>query len=233
MNAQLAELLTNYGPLGGIWFDGMWDKPDADWRLSSTYSLIHRLQPQALVISNHHRLPFPGEDVQTFEQDLPGQNTAGFNTTEISALPLETAATMNESWGFNLTDREFKSVPQLVGLLAAAAAAGGAGLGDRAGARALLNPLCVKERRGGYDAGVVTAPDPEPGPGEVLVRVAAPGLTRADLSQTAGRYPPPPGESPILGMEVSGNRADTGEADCKLLAATGSTHITLAPPTQL
>jgi len=121
MNAQLAELLTNYGPLGGIWFDGMWDKPDADWRLDATYSLIHRLQPRALVISNHHRLPFPGEDVQTFEQDLPGQNTAGFNTTEISALPLETAATTNESWGFNLTDREFKSVPQLVGLLVRAA----------------------------------------------------------------------------------------------------------------
>ena len=33
MDAQLTELLTNYGPIGGIWFDGMWDKPDADWRL--------------------------------------------------------------------------------------------------------------------------------------------------------------------------------------------------------
>ena len=32
MDGQLSELLTNYGPIGGIWFDGMWDKPDADWR---------------------------------------------------------------------------------------------------------------------------------------------------------------------------------------------------------
>ena len=34
MDTQLTELLTNYGPVGGIWFDGMWDKPDADWQLA-------------------------------------------------------------------------------------------------------------------------------------------------------------------------------------------------------
>src|SRR5260221_12372356 len=49
MNAQLTELLTDYGVIGGIWFDGMWDKPDADWHLDETYALIHRLQPGALV----------------------------------------------------------------------------------------------------------------------------------------------------------------------------------------
>src|SRR5258708_3528684 len=86
--APLSELLTNYGPLGGIWFDGMWDKPTADWRLPSTYALIHRLQPAALIVPNHHKAPLPGEDVQTFEQDLPGANTAGFNTKEIGALPM-------------------------------------------------------------------------------------------------------------------------------------------------
>ena len=72
MNAQLTELLTNYGSIGGIWFDGMWDKPDADWQLPRTYALIHRLQPATLIVPNHHRTPLPGEDVQTFEQDLPG-----------------------------------------------------------------------------------------------------------------------------------------------------------------
>ena len=50
MDAQLEELLTRYGPIGGIWFDGMWDKPTADWRLQRTYSLIHRLQPSALIV---------------------------------------------------------------------------------------------------------------------------------------------------------------------------------------
>jgi putative PIG3 family NAD(P)H quinone oxidoreductase len=93
--------------------------------------------------------------------------------------------------------------------------------------------LVVKEREGGYEASVVTAPDPVPGAGEVLLRVAASGLNRADLSQIAGRYPPPPGESPILGMEVSGNRADTGEAVCALLAGGGHADLVAVPLGQL
>jgi alpha-L-fucosidase len=121
MDSQLTELLTNYGPIGGIWFDGMWDKPAADWRLPRTYALIHRLQPAGLIVPNHHQAPLPGEDVQTFEQDLPGANTAGFNTDQIGRLPLETSLTMNDSWGFNLTDRRYKSVPELIHYLVQAA----------------------------------------------------------------------------------------------------------------
>jgi len=121
MDSQLTELLSGYSPIGGIWFDGMWDKPDAEWRLPRTYALIHRLQPAALIVPNHHRAPLPGEDVQTFEQDLPGANSAGFNTKEIGSLPLETSLTMNNSWGFNITDRRFKSVRELIGYLVRAA----------------------------------------------------------------------------------------------------------------
>jgi alpha-L-fucosidase len=121
MDRQLEELLTRYGPIAGIWFDGMWDKPDADWRLARSYALIHRLQPAALIIPNHHKAPLPGEDVQTFEQDLPGANTAGFNTTEIGRLPLETSLTMNRSWGFSLTDHDWKSARELIQTLARAA----------------------------------------------------------------------------------------------------------------
>jgi alpha-L-fucosidase len=114
MDGQLTELLTNYGPIGGIWFDGMWDKPNADWHLEKTYALIHKLQPAALIIPNHHQTPRPGEDVQTFERDLPGQNTAGFNTKYVSAqLPLESSDTLNDSWGFNIGDNHYKSVPDL------------------------------------------------------------------------------------------------------------------------
>jgi alpha-L-fucosidase len=121
MNGQLRELLSNYGPVGGIWFDGMWDRPEANWRLDETYRLIHQLQPAALIGSNHHKAPFPGEDFQMFEKDLPGQNSAGFNTTEIGRLPLETCETMNGSWGFNLTDRDYKSPRDLVRYLVRAA----------------------------------------------------------------------------------------------------------------
>ena len=123
MDGQLRELLTNYGEIGGIWFDGMWDKPDADWRLATTYKLIHDLQPQALIGSNHHHAPFPGEDFQMFEKDLPGQNTAGFNQTAVisNQLPLETCETMNNSWGFNIADSHYKSTRQLIQYLVRAA----------------------------------------------------------------------------------------------------------------
>ena len=114
MDGQLRELLTNYGPIGGIWFDGMWDKPDADWHLPKTYALIHQLQPAALIIPNHHQAPRPGEDVQTFERDLPGQNTAGFNTTIVSGeLPIESSDTINDSWGFNISDSKYKSAADI------------------------------------------------------------------------------------------------------------------------
>ncbi|HVQ30788.1 MAG TPA: alpha-L-fucosidase, partial [Vicinamibacteria bacterium] len=122
MDAQLRELLTDYGEIGGIWFDGFWDKPKADWRLDQTYRLIHGLQPQALVGSNHHLKPFPGEDFQMFEKDLPGHNTAGFNDkVQIGELPFEMCETMNNSWGFNLLDTSYKSTKDLLRLLVKAA----------------------------------------------------------------------------------------------------------------
>ena len=121
MDNQLRELLSSYGEIGGIWFDGMWDKPEADWRLDRTYSLIHELQAQALIGSNHHHAPFPGEDFQMFEKDLPGKNTAGFNQTSVSDLPLETCETMNDAWGFNIGDSHYKSTQQLIQYLVRAA----------------------------------------------------------------------------------------------------------------
>ena len=125
MNSQLTELLTQYGEIGGIWFDGMWDKPDADWRLDETYALIHELQPGALIGSNHHKMPFPGEDFMMFERDLPGENTMGFNNTGISdAVPLEMCETMNGSWGFNIIDQNYKSVRQLIHTMVRAAGYG-------------------------------------------------------------------------------------------------------------
>lgn len=122
MDGQLRELLRNYGELGGVWFDGMWDKPEADWHLARTYGLIHQLQPQALVGSNHHKKPFPGEDFQMFEKDLPGGHTTGFNPEQgVSALPLETCETMNDSWGFRITDNHYKSTADLIRYLVRAA----------------------------------------------------------------------------------------------------------------
>ncbi|MBS1554781.1 MAG: alpha-L-fucosidase [Bacteroidetes bacterium] len=125
MDAQLTELLTNYGEVGGIWFDGMWDKPKAEWRLKKTYDLIHRLQPAALVGSNHHLAPFEGEDFQMFEKDLPGANTTGFAPDQkVGDLPKETCETINNSWGFNLKDANNKSPKELIQYLVKSAGYG-------------------------------------------------------------------------------------------------------------
>jgi NADPH2:quinone reductase len=62
-----------------------------------------------------------------------------------------------------------------------------------------------------YRLVMADAPRPSPGRGEVLIKVAAAGLNRADLAQAMGRYPPPPGASEILGMEVSGEIVEAGD----------------------
>jgi putative PIG3 family NAD(P)H quinone oxidoreductase len=85
-------------------------------------------------------------------------------------------------------------------------------------------------------------PDLRPGRGEVLVKVAAAGVNRADLLQAAGRYPPPPGASDILGMEVSGTVAELGEGVgdcsvglqvCALLAGGGYAEFAAVPAAQV
>ena len=123
MNNQLTELLTHYGPIGAIWFDGVWDQADDfDWQLEEQYGLIHRLPPACLIGNNHHRTPYAGEDFQMFERDLPGENTAGFSEgQEVSVLPLETCETMNKTWGYNIEDQQYKSTKTLIQLLVRAA----------------------------------------------------------------------------------------------------------------
>ena len=128
MNAQLTELLTNYGEIGAIWFDGWWDHDEDtvpfDWQLDEQYALIHRLQPSCLIGNNHHQSPYPGEDIQIFERDLPGENTAGLSGQEVSRLPLKRVRPSNGMWGYKIKDQDYKSVKELVHYLVKAAGMG-------------------------------------------------------------------------------------------------------------
>ena len=96
---------------------------------------------------------------------------------------------------------------------------------------------------GGVDAlEVVDLPQPEPGPGEVLIRVAAAGLNRSDLLQRQGLYPPPPGVTDVLGLECSGDIVAVGEGVtdlppgthvCALLAGGGYAEYVAVPAGQV
>ena len=135
LHGQVRELCTNYGPLGQVWFDGDWAhysttpqsepdwfEPGGDFDYPALYGMIHRLQPDAVVLNNHHRAPGVGEDVQVFEQDLPGENHSGFNSGAVSDGPYETCLTINNSWGYSVTDEAFKSPEELIRVMVRAAA---------------------------------------------------------------------------------------------------------------
>ncbi|MDR0506131.1 MAG: alpha-L-fucosidase [Dysgonamonadaceae bacterium] len=141
MKAQLTELLTNYGEISGIWFDGEWDQlpsedsgvavthsmSKVDWHFGEIYDLIHKLQPNCMIANNHHLAALPGEDYQAFEKDLPGENVGGgFAANQVVAkhLPLETCETINSSWGYSLRDNKYKSEKELIHLLVRAAGYG-------------------------------------------------------------------------------------------------------------
>src|SRR5919107_6077126 len=85
-------------------------------------------------------------------------------------------------------------------------------------------------------------PDPHPGPGEVVLDVAASAVNRADLLQRQGHYPPPPGASDVLGLECSGtvravgeevDRWQVGDEVCALLAGGGYAEQVLVPAGQV
>ncbi|WP_424922216.1 alpha-L-fucosidase [Streptomyces sp. wa53] len=137
LHGQVRELCTQYGELGQVWFDGewphsAWSGEHADWfapggsyGYPELYDMVHRLQPDAVVLNNRKSVPLPpGEDVQGFENDLPGENTAGFNTGTVLDGPKETCLTMNRTWGYVPTDDAYKTADQLLDTIRRAWSAG-------------------------------------------------------------------------------------------------------------
>jgi alpha-L-fucosidase len=94
---QLRELLTRYGPIGGIWLDG-WSERFSDQDLEEIYALVRTLQPKALVATNHHRQPLPNEDFQIFESAFPGDRSPKSLRTPVSRLHHEIAMKLARTW---------------------------------------------------------------------------------------------------------------------------------------
>ncbi|MBE6217958.1 MAG: alpha-L-fucosidase [Bacteroidales bacterium] len=127
MKDQIAELLTKYGKIGAMWFDGFWDHDSDptpfDWRLPEIYEHIHTISPACLIGNNHHRAVLPGEDFQMFERDLPG-GSGWSKGKAISDLPLEMCQTMNGMWGYKIADQDYMSAEELIRLIVRASSKG-------------------------------------------------------------------------------------------------------------
>jgi alpha-L-fucosidase len=112
MHAQVEELLTRYGPIDVLWFDGGWERTPEQWQSHELRDRIRALQPDVLV---NDRLPGCG-DFDTPEQFVPARPPG---------RAWETCLTINESWGWNPGDRRFKSPHQLIHTLCEVAGRGG------------------------------------------------------------------------------------------------------------
>ncbi len=107
-------LCTNYGEIGGFWFDGNSSRPDADWQVDKMYKIIRKYQPEAMIINNTgmKKRGFIGSDEidsVTYEQGRPEpMNRAGMK----KYVAAEMCETLNDHWGF-ATDFNYKS-PALI-----------------------------------------------------------------------------------------------------------------------
>ncbi|TAK65863.1 MAG: alpha-L-fucosidase, partial [Dehalococcoidia bacterium] len=112
MFAQVRELLTGYGRIDVIWFDGGWERNMLQWRSKELHDMIRQLQPEILI---NDRLPGFG-DFDTPEQFVPARPPA---------RAWETCMTINDSWGYNPSDANYKSARELIHTLCEAAGRGG------------------------------------------------------------------------------------------------------------
>ncbi len=125
MKAELKELLTNYGDIGVLWFDGQWEGTWNDERGRDLYKYVRALQPNIVINNRVGRgggdfgLDHDGSlgDFGTPEQTIPA--------TGVPGMDWETCMTMNDHWGYNRTDKNFKSTAELIRMLADIASKGG------------------------------------------------------------------------------------------------------------
>lgn len=131
---QSVEILCrNYGEVGGFWFDGNWNKKEADWKLPELYGTIRKYQPDAIIINNtglknRGKIVDPEIDVTTYERHIAGEVNHG--PADGKYVAGEVSVTTNKHWGIASNDLDFKSPRELIETIANA---------RRAGANALVN----------------------------------------------------------------------------------------------
>ena len=132
LNKSVEILCRNYGEIGGLWFDGNWSKPDADWKEDELYATIRKYQPDAMIINNtglsHRGEPGNVEiDSVTFERGRPTRMDRRGMGKYIAA---EMCQTMNHHWGIGQNDFAYLSPKEIIENLAAC---------RKVGANCLLN----------------------------------------------------------------------------------------------
>ena len=127
MKAQLRDLLTNYGRIGVLWFDGEWENTWNEEHGWDLYNYVRSLQPNIIVnnrvgasrndMQGFSKSPNSPGDFATPEQEIPAAGYPG--------VDWESCMTMNDHWGYNKADRNWKSSRDLIRMLADSASKGG------------------------------------------------------------------------------------------------------------
>ena len=116
LRASVEILCKNYGKIGGLWFDGMWDKKDENWEEDELYSLIRKYQPDAMIINNTG-LSARGElghielDSVTFERGRPRPINLDDSPKYIAS---EMCQIFGNYWGYAKRDFNFKSLIEII-----------------------------------------------------------------------------------------------------------------------
>lgn len=115
LNKSVELLCTNYGKIGGLWFDGNWSRPDDDWKVEELYGMIRRLQPEAMIVNNtglvaRGKVGASEIDSVTFERGMPTPMDRRGMEKYVAG---EMCETLYDHWGW-ADDINFKSVKQLI-----------------------------------------------------------------------------------------------------------------------
>ncbi len=116
LHDSVEVLCKHYGPIGGLWFDGNWSRPDANWKLDRLYGMIRKYQPEAMIIDNtgmEHRgeVSHPEIDSVTFEQGMPKPLDRKGHAKYVAG---EMCQTLNMHWGIAGLDFNYKSVADII-----------------------------------------------------------------------------------------------------------------------